>query len=195
MAVRIARLTTVAATITLVACGQPLFTPDPPRPPVIPREPYFAPPASAAEIASVAWSHGSCLGTCPVYTASLTSSGVARWKGEYPERFAGGDTTTVDTATFRRVAERILDAGTFEWEAEQPHIVDASSLTLAVALTDGRVKRVTGSGGPHTSLVWALDSIAETLPWRREARPFEFFYRALVWKSGQASGRTSPAHR
>jgi hypothetical protein len=183
-----------ACTLAALACGQPMFSPPPPRPPVIPREPYFAPPASAAEIASIGWGRGSCLGECPVYSATLHASGEARWRGTFPERYDGADTTTVDPATFTDLAGRILTSGFFEWERDQGRrIYDVPSLTISVALTDGRVKQVTGVEGLHVTLGWVFDSAAQTLPWRRACRPFEFYHRAMVWRSQKAAGQDTPS--
>lgn len=182
-----------ACALLALACGQPLFVADPPRPPTIPREPYFAPPASAAGIMAIGWGRGYCLGTCPVYSASLYASGEARWRGSYPEQYRGGDTTTVDSATFTRLAEQLFNSDFFEWEEAQKVEPDIPVLTVAVTLTDGRIKRVSGTHGPQVILVWTLDSLAQTLVWRRESRPFEYYHRAMVWRSQQKAGKDAPS--
>ena len=182
-----------ACVLVALACGQPLFTPDPQRPPAIPREPYFAPPANASGIMAIGWGRGGCLGTCPVYSASLYASGEARWRGTSPERYRGGDTATVDSATFSRLAEQLFTSDFFEWEEVQEVEPDIPVLTVAVTLTDGRIKRVTGTHGPQVMLVWSLDSLAQTLPWSRESRPFEYYNRAMVWRSQQKAGKAAPS--
>jgi hypothetical protein len=177
-----------ACALVALACGQPLFVADPPRPPVIPREPYFAPPATVSEIASIGWGRSSCLGECPVYSVSLYSSGEARWRGTFPERYKGADTTTVDRVTFGILARRILDSGFFEWEELQDaRTYDIPGLSIAVTLVDGRTKRVSGTGSLHQELGLALDSTAQTLRWHREPRPFEYSYRFSVHRSDSAS--------
>gem|GEM_PF-6911585 len=117
---------------------------------------------------------------------------MAAWKGEYPAQFVGGDTTSIDSVTFRTLAERIIGEGFFEWEEEQDaHITDVPSLSIAVTLVDGRTKRVTGTGTLHMGLGLALDSTAQTLQWRREVRPFEFYHRLSTSRGASTSTHKS----
>jgi hypothetical protein len=124
-------------------------------------------PASAAEIERITIARAPILGEPgPSYSLDLTDQGGARrYEGANGAPQMRSFTAPLDTALFRRVAQRMIDDGFFRWPSEQQMIRKGPVLSITAWMTRDRFHNVAGRAGVHMALGAALDSLASSLQW------------------------------
>ena len=148
-----------------------------PLPPARPADTgaLFPAPTSASTVHRIQLERTACFGTCPVYTVTFDRDGTGRYHGEQYVRDLGDYVGRIDTVAFRRLAERILTSGFFQFKteyAEQATDLPSTVLTVAVGDTSKRVLKY-GDVGPAVldSIGHEVDSLTDRITWIPASAP------------------------
>jgi hypothetical protein len=108
--------------------------------------------------------HGGCLGWCPIYRFQLTASGTARFEGICYTPLRGTFEAPLDSTTFARAARLLIHSDFFASDTSMGVLIDASNVSVAVQLVDGRRREVLY--GPRiTGLAPDIEALVAALPW------------------------------
>jgi Domain of unknown function (DUF6438) len=160
------RVLGLLAALDILSCGQPFLQSRQAS------APPFAPPASAREIEEIHIAHTSCFGVCPVYRILLRRSQASVYEGGPNAVMQGRYEALVDSITFQRLAQLLLDHHFFALDSILgPIHVDHPSIRVAAVLVDSRQKHVMAQAPPFffQQIASSLDSVGSRLQWHPAA--------------------------
>jgi len=116
-------------------------------------------------------SRSGCLGTCPVYTVTVTNSAIV-FEGRYYVAQTGKQTGKADAEAVRKLAEKFVSSDFYSMDPEyNANAVDVPTYTLSIEI-DGRGKMVKDSVGSWVGMPAAItelendvDNVAQTDRW------------------------------
>lgn len=147
-----------------------------------PRTPPAAEPAGAPvasdDAVVVTLERTPCFGTCPVYTVSISESGLVRFNGKHHVTQTGEATATIPAARVDSLLEELEEAGYFE--LPEAYVMDApacgmyatDSPTIITSATRGGVTKsirhdrgCQGAPAGLSRLEQRIDEVAGTARW------------------------------
>ena len=116
--------------------------------------------------------HTGCFGRCPVYGFLFSRNDTSVYEGGPFAIIQGRYETIVDSSTFERLAQLLLDSHFFALDSVlSPMWSDSPSIQLSAVLADSRKKWVIAQALPASflRLTDAIDSVGSHLQWRPKA--------------------------